>query len=92
MLSMGRIVQDARLALSLLRDYGNGSYRAVPVHTLTAVLLSLLYVINPLDLLPDVLPLIGLVDDALVAALCLSFVERDLRAYGEWKERKPPQT
>jgi uncharacterized membrane protein YkvA (DUF1232 family) len=89
MRSVGRIVTDARLAVSLVRDYWKGSYRAVPIHALAAILLSLLYVVNPLDLLPDVLPIIGLVDDALIAALCLSFVERDLRAYGEWKDGTP---
>jgi uncharacterized membrane protein YkvA (DUF1232 family) len=88
--SVGRIVSDARLALSLIRDYWNGSYRSVPVHTLVAILLSLLYVFNPFDLLPDILPIIGLVDDALVAVICLSLVERDLHAYGEWKDSPSP--
>jgi uncharacterized membrane protein YkvA (DUF1232 family) len=88
--SFGRIVTDARLAISLIRDYRNGSYRSVPAHTLAAILLSLLYVFNPLEFLPDVLPIIGLVDDALVMTFCLSFVERDLRAYGKWKEGTSP--
>ena len=88
--SFRRIVTDVRLAVSLIRDYWNGSYREVPVHTLVAILLSLLYVFNPLDFLPDVLPIIGLVDDALVMTFCLSFVERDLRAYGEWKDGTSP--
>jgi uncharacterized membrane protein YkvA (DUF1232 family) len=88
--SFSRIVTDARLAVSLIRDYWNGSYRAVPVYTFVAILLSLLYVFNPLDFLPDVLPIVGLVDDALVMTFCLSFMERDLRAYGKWKERTSP--
>jgi len=37
-----------------------------------------------------VLPIVGLIDDALVTALCLWFVERDLRAYGEWKKGSSP--
>lgn len=88
--SFRRIVTDARLAVSLIRDYRNGSYRSIPMHTLVALFLLFLYIFNPLDLLPDVLPIIGLVDDALVAALCLSFVERDLRIYGEWKDGDSP--
>lgn len=84
--SLGRIIQDVRLALSLVRDYRNGSYRTVPVHTIVAVVLMLVYIFNPLDLIPDVLPIVGLIDDALAAALFLWFVERDLHAYGEWKK------
>jgi len=88
--SLDRILQDVRLAVSLVRDYRNGSYRTVPAHTIVAIVLLLLYVFNPLDLLPDVLPIVGLIDDALAAALCLWFVERDLRAYGEWKKGSSP--
>lgn len=80
-----RVIRDAGLAVSLVRDYWRGSYRAVPGYSLLAIVLALLYVFSPLDFVPDVLPILGLVDDALVALVCLSLVEKDLRAYEEWK-------
>jgi uncharacterized membrane protein YkvA (DUF1232 family) len=82
-----RIIRDAGLAVSLLRDYRHGSYRLVPGYSLLAIVLALLYICSPLDFVPDFLPLVGLVDDTLVAVFCLSLVERDLRVYEQWQGR-----
>ena len=81
-----RLIRDAGMAVSLVRDYCRGSYRALPGNSLAAIVLALLYVFSPLDFIPDVLPLVGLLDDALVAFLCLALVEKDLRAYEKWLE------
>ena len=83
---LGRLVEDGRLLLSLVRDARHGRYRAVPVWTLSATGFALLYVLNPFDLIPDALPLIGLLDDAAVISACLSLVEQDLRDYQAWRQ------
>ena len=49
-------------------------------------LAMVLYVLNPLDLIPDLIFGFGLVDDAGVVALCLKLVESDLHRYAAWKE------
>jgi uncharacterized membrane protein YkvA (DUF1232 family) len=41
--------------------------------------------INPFDLVPDVIPFVGALDDASVIAACLFLIERDLFKYREWK-------
>ena len=41
--------------------------------------------LNPFDLVPDVLPLIGQVDDVAVMGACLILVEQDLHKYRNWK-------
>jgi len=51
----------------------------------------LIYVLNPFDLVPDVLPVIGQVDDASVFAACLMLIQRDLNQYKKWKEGQPQQ-
>lgn len=80
-----RLLEDGRLLLGLVRDARHGRYRKVPVWTLSAVGFTLLYVLNPFDLVPDALPLLGLLDDAAVVSACLSLVEQDLCAYRAWK-------
>ena len=54
--------------------------------TIAAVVFGLIYVFNPLDLVPDVLPFLGAVDDATVIGALLMLVERDLKKYRTWKE------
>jgi uncharacterized membrane protein YkvA (DUF1232 family) len=46
-------------------------------------------VFNPLDLVPDVLPIVGQVDDAAVVAGCLILIQQDLHAYRKWKQSQP---
>jgi uncharacterized membrane protein YkvA (DUF1232 family) len=82
-----RLLDDGRLLLHLVRDTWNGSYRRVPRWTLSATVFTLLYVLNPLDLVPDVLPVVGALDDAAVVSLALLLMEQDLLAYRTWRQR-----
>ena len=45
-----------------------------------AVALMALYVLSPIDLLPDALPLLGIVDDLVLVSLALSFIVQRLPA------------
>ena len=83
-----RFIVDARLLSALVKDWRTGRYRQALYGTIAAVVFALLYVFNPFDLLPDVLPFIGAVDDASVIAACLMLVERDLNKYRGWKENQ----
>lgn len=81
-----RFIDDGRLLIEVVKDYWTGKYRKLPWGTVAAIVFTLIYVLNPFDLVPDVLPIIGEVDDAAVLAACLFLVERDLLAYKEWKQ------
>jgi uncharacterized membrane protein YkvA (DUF1232 family) len=83
-----RFIDDGQLLISLVRDYWSKDYRQVPYGTIGAVVFTLIYVFNPLDLMPDVLPIIGQIDDAAVVAACLMLVEHDLHAYRQWKQNQ----
>ncbi len=81
-----RFIDDGKLLLSAVRDYWTGKYRKWPWATMAAVVFTLIYVLDPFDLVPDVLPIIGEVDDAAVVAACLFLIERDLLAYKKWRD------
>ena len=80
-----RFVSDGRMLMALLKDYRAGNYRRALYGTIAAAAFALIYVFNPFDLIPDVLPFIGAVDDASVIAACLMLIERDLLKYRDWK-------
>lgn len=82
---LARLIDDGRLLLSLVRDAVRGTYRDVPRWSLGAAAFALLYVLNPLDLIPDAIPGIGALDDAGVVSLCLLMIEQDLLTYREWR-------
>lgn len=83
-----RFIEDGKVLTALVRDWRAGKYRQVLYGTIAAVVFGLIYVINPLDIVPDVLPILGAVDDATVIGALLLLVERDLKKYRSWKENQ----
>lgn len=79
-----RLLDDGQLLLGLVRDTWHGRYRSVPWWTLSGAAFVLLYVLNPLDLIPDALPVIGVLDDAAVISAGLVLLEQDLADYRRW--------
>jgi uncharacterized membrane protein YkvA (DUF1232 family) len=84
-----RFIEDGKVLTALVKDWRAGKYRQALYGTIAAVVFGLIYVFNPLDLVPDVLPIIGAVDDATVIGALLMLVERDLKKYRSWKEVQP---
>jgi len=82
---LGKFVEDLKLFFQLLKDYSSRRYREIPFWTIAAIVAALLYVINHIDLIPDFIPVVGYVDDALVVSICLSMIKNDLVKYQEWK-------
>jgi len=83
-----RFIEDGKVLSALIKDWRAGKYRQALYGTIAAAAFALLYVLNPFDIVPDVLPFIGAVDDAAVLGACLMLVERDLRQYRGWKENQ----
>ena len=73
---------------SMATDYVNGRYKEVPLNTIIAIVIAILYVVSPIDLIPDKTPGIGYVDDAAVVAFALSQVHEDVDRYREWKQQQ----
>lgn len=74
-----------KLMLNMLKDYRKGIYKQVPWFTIGAIVFTLLYVLNPFDIVPDFVPGLGYIDDLSVITIALRFVETDLHKYLDWK-------
>lgn len=80
-----QLISEAKVMLGLINDYRKKEYVSIPWYAVTAIVFSLLYVLNPLDLSPDYIPFVGYLDDVTVFTFALSMVKKDLNAYKEWK-------
>ncbi|WP_329804400.1 YkvA family protein [Flavobacterium facile] len=77
-----------QLFFSIVKDYINGNYKVIPLTTIISIVASLLYLISPIDFIPDFIPGIGLIDDVFVIGLVISSASSDLDKYKQWKENK----
>ena len=78
--------EDVKILIQLVRDFWDRKYTEIPYWSITAIVFALLYVMNPVDLIPDFIPLAGFVDDAAVIDLVLKVIREDLVKYKNWKE------
>lgn len=83
-----KVLESGRLLLSLIKDYFTGAYREVPYWAIGAGALALVYVLSPIDAIPDIIPGLGFVDDAAVLAFCLKLLDSELNRYKDWKKTR----
>ncbi|MEI0510788.1 YkvA family protein [Brachyspira intermedia] len=82
---LSKFLDKIQLMVDMIGDYINGNYRDIPWKSLSAVAGALIYLILPLDVLPDLFPFIGLLDDAFIIGLCIKCFSTDLEQYKIWK-------
>ena len=73
------------IMISLIKQYVEGKYTTVPYGTILAIMSALIYVLSPVDIIPDFIPFVGHLDDVAVIGLCLSMVKTDIESYDEWR-------
>ena len=83
--ALRKYTELGKVMFGMLQDYRKGIYKDVPWFTIAAIAFSLLYVLNPLDIVPDFIPGIGYLDDFAVLTFSLRFMETDLHKYLDWK-------
>jgi uncharacterized membrane protein YkvA (DUF1232 family) len=68
---------DLQLAYKMLRD----PKFQIDKQTKTVLIIALLYIISPIDLIPDAIPFLGMIDDVLVAGYALRQAAAELERY-----------
>ena len=87
---LGEAWETLGTLVRLLRAWARGRYNVVPWRTLIFALAGIIYFLDPLDLIPDPIPVIGNVDDAAVMAFVLRAIRKDLERFLAWEGGRPP--
>jgi len=82
------VKQLLRDYIRLLKSYGNGSYRDISWKSMVYVTAVLIYFITPTDLIPDFIPIGGLVDDASLAIWVYEHISTELENFLAWEHTK----
>jgi uncharacterized membrane protein YkvA (DUF1232 family) len=85
------VKKDVQTLLRLMRASGEGRYRELSGKNLALAGLALLYLVSPLDVLPDFLP-VGFADDAAVIGFIVKKIRGELVAFEAWEQAQGSQT
>lgn len=83
--ALTRVRSDLHLMLRLSRSWALREYRTIPWKSLLYVVAAIVYFVNPVDLIPDVLAGLGFIDDVAVIAAVVGAIRRDLDAFRDWE-------
>lgn len=74
--------------ISLVRSYVKKEYTKIPLGSIVGIVSALIYILSPVDLLPDVAGPLGYLDDAAILIVCLKAgAEDDIKEYQKWREK-----
>lgn len=81
------IKSDLGTVFSLVGDYLHGNYKKVSKTSLLLIIGSLLYLLNPMDVVPDFLLGVGFLDDLAVFTYMIKKIRKELNKYRKWKNK-----
>lgn len=81
------IFKDVQTFFPMVWAIVRGKYK-MPWGTFFWAIICLVYLISPIDLLPDVLPLLGITDDGAFILLVLTMLHKDLAAFRQAKQNQ----
>ncbi len=79
---------DVALTLvRLVRSYATGEYRDIKNSTVISGFAVLLYVLSPVDLIPDFIPVVGFLDDLSLVSWFVGKFQGEMVRFREWELR-----
>ena len=62
-----------------------GKYRNISRKAIIGIIIAIIYLLNPIDIVPDFLSLFGFLDDAVILAFIAKLLEDDLNNFKDWE-------
>ncbi|WP_226675655.1 YkvA family protein [Mesobacillus jeotgali] len=87
--SLAEIWDNLQLLFDLVGAWRRGEYRKIPTRSIVTIIASIIYFVSPIDLVPDFLIGLGIVDDAAVIGFVLKQISVDLERFRIWRVSHP---
>tara|TARA_X000000950_G_scaffold52599_1_gene62352 strand:+ start:7203 stop:7598 length:396 start_codon:yes stop_codon:yes gene_type:complete len=81
-----KLNDSLRLFIRIINAYTSKEYTYVPWKTICLIVAGLIYFIYPLDLIPDFIPVSGLIDDIALIAWIYESIQDDIDNFLEWEK------
>ncbi|GGK87218.1 YkvA family protein [Rufibacter glacialis] len=83
--SVGTLTRMIKAAVS-------GEYKGIPNNTVVMGVAVLIYFLSPIDMIPDWIPVIGLLDDATLLAWFMTSIKTEMDKFHAWEATQPTRT
>ncbi len=80
----GNNIGTIELFFDMIKDYRKNKYKLISDSTIITLIGSVLYVLSPIDIIPDGIGIVGLLDDLAVIAFAIRTCYEELCAYKLW--------
>ena len=87
--ALGPMLKDLILLYYYVRDIVGGRYATYSRSSLLMIVAVLLYVVSPIDLIPDFLTGVGFLDDAVLVGYIIRLADKELQKYYQWSKSQP---
>ncbi|MFC2126090.1 YkvA family protein [Bacteroidota bacterium] len=82
------LFEKVELFVQMIRAYVKGEYRELPMRSIILIAAGLLYFINPLDFIPDIIPITGYLDDLSIIVWIAHSIDKDIKKFEEFLNSK----
>ena len=83
--NLGEVWEKLQLFFELVKAYSKGEYKNISPSTILTVIGTLIYFVSPLDLVPDFIIGLGILDDAALIGYTVKKISTELEAFSKWK-------
>lgn len=84
--SLAKVWNNFQLLTELLKSWSTGEYRNISKKSIVFIIASILYFVSPIDIIPDFLFGIGIIDDAAVISFAIKQLSGEIEKYHLWKQ------
>lgn len=83
---LAEVWDSLQACLRLLRAWAGGNYREIPWDSLVAIAAAVIYFVMPVDMIPDFILALGLIDDVALLSWILASVKTDVDRFIAWEK------
>jgi uncharacterized membrane protein YkvA (DUF1232 family) len=84
--TLGEAWEKLQLFFDLVQAYSKGEYRNISPATILTIIGAILYFVSPLDVVPDFLVGLGILDDAALITFTLKKLSVEIDEFKVWKK------